>query len=108
LCYLTGPPERPQSFDSIAVTYWSITLSWIAGYNGGSTQTFDVQIKSYLDTGFAVIRENLADPGIGNSINININNLKKNYLYTFRVVAKNQYKGVSVTYSKEITIETTG
>jgi S-formylglutathione hydrolase FrmB len=105
---ITGPPESPQSLNIKSITATSTTLTWTSGHHGGSIQTFDVEMKSKSALDFVVIKRDVADPGHGNIVNVNINDLKEKSFYTFRVVAKNQYNGTSLTYSKEISIETPG
>jgi hypothetical protein len=97
-----------MSFHNISVTASSATLTLVSGHNGGSLQTFDVEMKSHPDQDFVVVKKDLADPGFGKNINVTISNLKETSTYTFRIVAKNHFNGASLVYSKDITIETLG
>ena len=59
-----GAPEPPVILDDpYQVTAVSVNLTWRSGFNGGSTQTFNVQYKKSEDADFISDGQVFQDPG---------------------------------------------
>ena len=49
---VVGRPEAPQSASAEGLTSQTINVTWMTGFNGGSDQTFTVQIKHDGDANY--------------------------------------------------------
>jgi phosphodiesterase/alkaline phosphatase D-like protein len=104
----TGPPEKPINFYFETVTAKSVTLFWTSEQNGGYPQTFSIESHAKGENQFTLIAENIADPGLGETVVYMAVDLNPHTTYQFRVSAKNTHNGGSSTLGDVITVTTLG
>ena len=85
----------------------SVNLVWIAGFNGGSTQTFTV-ICQPQGAGSSINIEDIADPINDREVSLLVRNLNETTEYSFTVRTDNLYPGESTATSKTEKFVTNG
>ena len=95
-----GAPEAPVILDEPnLVTAVSVNLTWRSGFNGGSTQTFNVHYKKSEDADFISDGQVFQDPGYHATVRGFIYNLSDQTDYEFRIKAQNQFDELGPVYS---------
>lgn len=97
----TSKPDAPKSVHVVNVTSGSVTLRWVAGFDGGLGQSFRIRYKT---ADYLVDQEGAAyayrDVFPGNATTATVNQLRDNTEYWFSVMATND-KGDS-EYSADV------
>ncbi|XP_022244976.1 synaptogenesis protein syg-2-like isoform X2 [Limulus polyphemus] len=81
-----GKPDSPENFHVLNVSYDSVSLGWIPGFNGGAAQEFQIRYresrsKIYSFTKFIP----------GSSVLLVVRDLKPQSEYVFEIMARNKY-----------------
>ncbi|KAH9504558.1 hypothetical protein Btru_063186, partial [Bulinus truncatus] len=98
-----GPPQTVTGITASEIRHSSITLVWVAGFNGGETQHFDVEYRHFsLDTNsnWNVAAKEIKDPHLSDMrMEAVIQHLDANTDYQFRIRSTNSLGSVqSVPY----------
>ena len=86
-----APPEQPSKLGVVYTTAVSVTVKWMAGFNGGFKQTFSViyRVAAHPWPQTPQIT-GIADPGENRRAEYKVMNLQPNTTYEFRVRAENE------------------
>lgn len=102
----TAPPDAPRDLRKLNVTSGSVTLRWVAGFDGGLGQSFRVRYRPVMETGGSLISGG-GDPSYmyrdvfpTNSTTATVGSLRDSTEYVFSVMASNS-KGDS-GYTEEV------
>ncbi|XP_071174124.1 nephrin-like isoform X2 [Mytilus edulis] len=82
-------PEAPQNVSVVTITFRSVNLSWIAGFNGGLQQTFTVQFKTIDNDKWNVLNVHINDVMTGSTIYYTLDQLRPDTSYQVTVVSTN-------------------
>ncbi|XP_046558360.1 nephrin-like isoform X1 [Haliotis rubra] len=89
-----GPPQIPSQFrDLDNATTSSVWLSWLPGFNGGRPQTFLIE---YLQSGTRKWTVHNSNDDKGERMVVDVTGLISGEIYTFRLLAKNDYGDMSL------------
>ena len=102
-----GKPAAPTNITIMATTADSVTLTWLAGLNGGHQQSFLVMQGSPEMDGYmsSYPKGSIHDPGQGKLVQHTLTGLQPETRYDFIVMATND-KGI--TASAHVTTVTLG
>ncbi|KAH9504556.1 hypothetical protein Btru_063173 [Bulinus truncatus] len=93
-----GPPQAVTNVTALEIRHDSVTLVWMAGFNGGETQHFDVEYRHFsLDTNsnWNVAAKEIQDPHLSDlQIEAVIQHLDANTDYQFRIRSTNSLGSV--------------
>ncbi|CAG2217938.1 unnamed protein product [Mytilus edulis] len=78
-------PEAPQNLFIESVTFGSVNLSWIAGFNGGYNQTFNVQFKTTDSDIWNTTSVHSNDIKTGSVLHVTLDQLKPDTSYEVMV-----------------------
>ena len=100
----TAPPDAPRDLRKLNVTSGSVTLRWVAGFDGGLGQSFRVRYRPVMESGSLISG---GDPSYmyrdvfpTNSTTATVGSLRDSTEYVFSVMASNS-KGDS-EYTEEV------
>ncbi|XP_064651686.1 uncharacterized protein LOC135502658 isoform X3 [Lineus longissimus] len=85
-----GKPNPPCCLNVTMVTSKSVTLTFKAGFFGGSEQTFTVEFRESSGS-WSDAETKVADPGTDRIATVKISDLKEETGYEFRVCGKNSF-----------------
>lgn len=101
----TAPPDAPRDLRKLNVTSGSVTLRWVAGFDGGLGQSFRVRYRPVMESGSLI--SGGGDPSYmyrdvfpTNSTTATVGSLRDSTEYVFSVMASNS-KGDS-GYTEEV------
>ncbi|KAH9504310.1 hypothetical protein Btru_064601 [Bulinus truncatus] len=93
-----GPPQTVTNITALEIRHDSIKLAWMAGFNGGETQHFDVEYRHFsLDTNsnWNVAAKEIKDPHLSDMrMEAVIQHLDANTDYQFRIKSTNSLGSV--------------
>ena len=100
---LKGAPDKPAiNTSQLAVTAVSISVTWMSGYNGGSTQTFTVHLRGPQQTDFIQVNGNVTDPGFKNVTGRVLLGLREKTCYDVMIKVRNGYRGGTEKSSESV------
>ncbi|CAG2242239.1 unnamed protein product [Mytilus edulis] len=99
-------PEAPQNVSVVTITFRSVNLSWIAGFNGGLEQTFTVQFKTIDNDKWNVLNVHINDVMTGSTIYYTLDQLRPDTSYQVTVVSTNLQgqRNTSLEFKTEVYI----
>ncbi|VDH92933.1 Hypothetical predicted protein [Mytilus galloprovincialis] len=100
-------PEAPQNFSVGTTTFRSVNLSWIAGFNGGHSQTFTVQFKTTEDDTWKTEKVNSDKIITGSTVYYTLDQLKPDTSYQVMVVSENKHGKRNTSLEFETKVEPT-
>ncbi|CAG2200303.1 unnamed protein product [Mytilus edulis] len=97
-------PEAPYNVSSETTTFGSVNLSWIAGFNGGDTQTFSVQFKTTDEDKWETKIVHTNETITGSRVYFSLNQLKPDTSYQVLVVSANKHgkRNVSLEFKTKV------
>ncbi|XP_013420999.2 microfibril-associated glycoprotein 4-like [Lingula anatina] len=85
-----GPPQSPAILFINTTWLHTITVTWVAGDDGGFDQTFTLDIKEASDDDSSFVTKlTMADPGHRSNVTSVLANLTKGVTYTLRLTSSN-------------------
>ena len=106
--YIVGPPFKPIiRKDKSRVTAVSVSLAWEAKFNGGYPQTLSI-LFGVKGRGLGILTNDLKDPGLGNVVHTQLQNLTGKTCYQFQISSKNEYSGTAISNSDIVELCTKG
>ncbi|XP_033758299.1 uncharacterized protein LOC117340644 [Pecten maximus] len=92
-----GKPDSPYGGLAMCPFEDRATLSWRSGFNGGSSQTFIVGIRTDTQSSIMIDRNiNQSDPGRGQSVTTTVTGLTADTKHFFTVYAVNEFGNSSL------------
>ncbi|XP_033730333.1 hemicentin-2-like, partial [Pecten maximus] len=92
-----GKPDSPYGGLAMCPFEDRATLSWTSGFNGGSSQTFIVGIRTDTQSSIMIDRNiNQSDPGRGKSVTTTVTGLTADTKHFFTVYAVNEFGNSSL------------
>ena len=87
--FIADKPEAPQNLSVESVTFVSVNLSWIAGFNGGYNQTFKVQFKTTDTDIWNTTTIHTHEIKTGSVMHVTLDQLKPDTSYEVMVLSTN-------------------
>ena len=103
-----GPPEAPRGVRVISIASKMVNVTWKAGHDGGSLQTFRIVWTNTDSKESVSFSTPFVDHKPGTTMNFTVNGLKPANSYSLSVYSMTNYSNGSETASKEIFFTTTG
>ncbi|XP_033758256.1 hemicentin-1-like [Pecten maximus] len=101
-----GKPDPPYGGLAMCPFEDRATLSWTSGFNGGSSQTFIVGIRTDTQSSILIDRNiNQSDPGRGQSVTITVTGLTADTKHFFTVYAVNEFGNSSLVQEVNCTTQ---
>ncbi|XP_033758683.1 hemicentin-2-like [Pecten maximus] len=92
-----GKPDPPYGGLAMCPFEDRATLSWTSGFNGGSSQTFIVGLRTDTQNSITIDRNiNQSDPGRGQSVTTTVTGLTADTKHFFTVYAVNEFGNSSL------------
>ena len=91
---IVGPPDPPSQFEVLSgsITASRIAFTWISGFDGGATQTFNIEYTtSKCDWLMKTSIESRGSTEAGHRFNSTIDDLSAQSVYLFRIYSENRY-----------------
>ncbi|XP_076105772.1 nephrin-like [Mytilus galloprovincialis] len=100
-------PEAPQNLSVESVTFVSVNLSWIAGFNGGYNQTFKVQFKTTDTDIWNTTTIHTHDIKTGSVMHVTLDQLKPDTSYEVMVLSTNIHgnRNASLEFKTEVKLD---
>ncbi|CAC5378323.1 unnamed protein product [Mytilus coruscus] len=84
-------PEAPRNLSVGQITFISVSISWIAGFNGGYNQTFTVQFKTTDNDIWNSTTVHTNEIKTGSVMYVTLDQLKLDTSYQVMVLSMNTY-----------------